>query len=199
MLRTLCYKIIFHKKSNTTKKALPMSKDKVISLENPEGNADVLTGLLRLGGRELITKAVQSELAEFLSQYQDMTDNQGRTLVVCNGYLPQTELMTDIGPVDIKVPKIRDLGGQGIQVDSKNSEDAIGNFSKILNRINDISNTIASVVEEQTATTNENGQSITEAVKETPKISDNITGVETAAKSTTQEATETQKSAQNMA
>ena len=147
----------------------------------------------------MITKAVQSELAEFLSQYQDMTDNQGRTLVVCNGYLPQTELMTDIGPVDIKVPKTRDLGGQGIQVDSKNSEDAIGNFSKILNRINDISNTIASVVEEQTATTNETGQSITEAVKETPKISDNITGVETAAKSTTQEATETQNSAQNMA
>jgi putative transposase len=85
MLRTLCCKIIFHKKSNTTKKALPMSKDKVISLENSEGNADVLTGLLRLGARELITKAVQSELAEFLSQYQDMTDNQGRTLVVRNG------------------------------------------------------------------------------------------------------------------
>ena len=42
-----------------------MSKDKVISLENPERSADVLTGLLRLGARELITKAVQSELAEF--------------------------------------------------------------------------------------------------------------------------------------
>jgi hypothetical protein len=35
-----------------------MSKDKVISLENPEGSADVLTGLLRSGARELITKAV---------------------------------------------------------------------------------------------------------------------------------------------
>ena len=31
-----------------------MSKDKVISLENPEGNADVLTDLLRSGARELI-------------------------------------------------------------------------------------------------------------------------------------------------
>ncbi|MBT5029451.1 MAG: IS256 family transposase, partial [Nitrospina sp.] len=43
-----------------------MSNDKVISLENPEGNADVLTDLLRSGARELIKKAVQSELSEFL-------------------------------------------------------------------------------------------------------------------------------------
>ena len=55
-----------------------MSKDNVISLENPEGNADVLTSLLRSGARELISKAVQTELTEFLSQYQGMTDNQGR-------------------------------------------------------------------------------------------------------------------------
>lgn len=35
-----------------------MSKDNVISLENPEGSANVLTGLLSSGARELITKAV---------------------------------------------------------------------------------------------------------------------------------------------
>ena len=40
-----------------------MSKDNVFSLENPEGNADVLTSLLRSGARELIKKAVQSELS----------------------------------------------------------------------------------------------------------------------------------------
>jgi hypothetical protein len=41
-----------------------MSKDNVISLKNP----DVLTDLLRSGARKLITKTVQSEQAEFLSQ-----------------------------------------------------------------------------------------------------------------------------------
>ena len=87
-----------------------MGKNNVISLENP----DALTGLLRSGARELITKAVQTELAEFLSQYQDMTDSGGRPLVVRNGYLPQRVIMTGIGPVDIKVPKTRDRGGQGI-------------------------------------------------------------------------------------
>ena len=65
-----------------------MSKDNVISLENPEGNAGVLTDLLRSGARELINKAVQTELTEFLSQYEDMTDSEGRPLVERNGYLP---------------------------------------------------------------------------------------------------------------
>ena len=29
-----------------------------------------------------------------------------------NGYLPERELMTDIGPVDIKVPKTQDEAGK---------------------------------------------------------------------------------------
>ena len=96
-----------------------MSKNNDISLENPEGNADVLTSLLRSGARDLITKAVQTELAGFLSQYQNMTDSEGRPLVVRNGYLPQREIMTGIGPVNIKVPKTRDRGGQGIHFRSE--------------------------------------------------------------------------------
>jgi putative transposase len=46
-----------------------MSKDNIISLENLEGNADLLTVLFRSGARELITKAVQSELAVTKPRY----------------------------------------------------------------------------------------------------------------------------------
>ena len=59
-----------------------MIKDNIISLDNPEGKTDVLTDLLRSGARELIKKAVQTELAEFLSQYQDMTDSLGPRLII---------------------------------------------------------------------------------------------------------------------
>jgi putative transposase len=78
-----------------------------------------LKDLLRSGARELITKAVHSELTEFLSQYQGMTDTEERPRVVRNGYLPQREIMTGIGPVDIKVSKTRDRGGQGIHFRSE--------------------------------------------------------------------------------
>ena len=87
---------------------------------------------------------------------------------------------------------------QAIQVDSKSSEEAIQHIGKIINRINDISNTIASAVEEQTATTSEIGRSITQAATGTHEIAQNITGVATAAESTSQGATDTQSSAQEM-
>jgi hypothetical protein len=63
MRRTLCCKIVFYEKK---KGSTSMSKDNVISLENPARNTD----LLRAGTRELIAKAVQTKRIEFLSQYQ---------------------------------------------------------------------------------------------------------------------------------
>jgi hypothetical protein len=111
---TLCCKIVFDEKSNSNKGDTTMSKDNVISLDNPDDNADVLPYFLRSGSRELITKVVQSELAEFLSQYQNMTDSEGKLLIVRNSYLPQREIMTGIDSDDIKVPKTRDRGRQGI-------------------------------------------------------------------------------------
>lgn len=96
-----------------------MKNDNVIPLENPEENTDLLTGLLRSGARELITKAVQVELAEFLGLYEGVTDDLGRKQVVRNGYLPKREIMTGIGPVDIKVPKTRDKSGRKIHFRSE--------------------------------------------------------------------------------
>ncbi len=91
-----------------------MKNDNVIPLEKPVENEDLLTTMLRQGAKDLIGRAVQAELTEFLAQYQDVVDDEGRRSVVRNGYLPAREIMTGIGPVDIKVPKTRDKSGQGI-------------------------------------------------------------------------------------
>ena len=72
-----------------------------------------------------------------------------------------------------------------IQEDSKNSIDAIGKISGIINNINDISNTIASAVEEQTATTAEMERNVQRAAKGSHEISQNIAGVALAATETT--------------
>ncbi len=82
-----------------------------------------------------------------------------------------------------------------IQSDSKDAVGAIGEVSAIINQINDISNTIASAVEEQTATTNEIGRNVSQAAKGTNEIARNITGVATAAQNTTGGASDTQKAA----
>ena len=81
---------------------------------------------------------------------------------------------------------------EAIQTDTKGAVQAIAEISVIINQINDISNTIASAVEEQTATTNEIGRNITEAAKGAGEIAKNISGVASAAQSTTTGANDTQ-------
>jgi methyl-accepting chemotaxis protein len=82
-----------------------------------------------------------------------------------------------------------------IQADTKGAVTAIAEISAIINQINDISNTIASAVEEQTATTNEIGRNITQAANGASEIAKNISGVATAAQSTTTGASDTQSAA----
>jgi methyl-accepting chemotaxis protein len=87
---------------------------------------------------------------------------------------------------------------EAIQTDTKAAVGAIAEISSIINQINDISNSIASAVEEQTVTTNEINRSMAEASKGVGDISKNITGVAMAAKDTTQGANDTQKAAQQL-
>lgn len=84
---------------------------------------------------------------------------------------------------------------EAIQGDTKGAVSAIGQITEIIGQLNDISNTIASAVEEQTATTTEMNRNITEAAKGTAGIVDNITGVAVAARETSRGANNTQEAA----
>jgi methyl-accepting chemotaxis protein len=94
-----------------------------------------------------------------------------------------------------------DISGkiEAIQSDTKSAVSAIAEIAKVIGQINDISNTIASAVEEQSATTNEIARNATEAAKGSVDISKNITSVSTAAKSTTEGANNTLAAAQELA
>ncbi|HEY8720981.1 methyl-accepting chemotaxis protein [Pengzhenrongella sp.] len=70
-----------------------------------------------------------------------------------------------------------------IQVDTSGAVAAIGEISAIIALINDYQLTIASAVEEQTATTNEMSRSVTEAATGSVEIAVNIAGVATSAAS----------------
>jgi transposase-like protein len=66
-----------------------------------------LTELLREGAQRLLKQAVEAELSEFLAAYEGRSDEIGRAAVVRNGYLPEREVLTGIGPVAVRVPKVR--------------------------------------------------------------------------------------------
>lgn len=96
-----------------------MNKNKVIEFKKPgEISGDPLTELLRNGAQRLIADAVEVELQKLLSQYDSVKNNQGHRQIVRNGYLPERVIQTGIGPVKVRVPKIRDKSGQGIKFNS---------------------------------------------------------------------------------
>jgi methyl-accepting chemotaxis protein len=88
---------------------------------------------------------------------------------------------------------------QSIQASTQEAVEAIEGIGAVINRINDISSTIASAVEEQSATTNEISRNIAEAAKGTEEIARNVTGMAEATKSASRGAGETQTAAAELA
>ena len=87
---------------------------------------------------------------------------------------------------------------EAIQTDTNGAVLAIGQISQVIGQISDIQTTIASAIEEQSATTNEIGRTLAEASKGSTDISKNIGGVAEAARATTVGATDTSKSAHSL-
>ena len=96
-----------------------MGDDRVVLLGRQSQPEDPLTELLRQNARQLLQAAVQAECAQFLAQFGDCRDSQGRQGVVRNGYLPEREVLTGIGPVPVKVPRVRDRTGGDARFESK--------------------------------------------------------------------------------
>lgn len=91
-----------------------MKKNTVVEFAGREQFTDSLTELLRSGAQQLIRQAVEAELTEFLEQYTGRKLEDGRSAVVRNGYHPERAIQTGIGPVTVKIPKVRGKDGEPV-------------------------------------------------------------------------------------
>ena len=82
-----------------------MKKDTVIELKKPDATTDLLTEVLRNGAQQLLAAAVKAEVDDFLSKYNH---GEGAARFVRNGYLPEREIQTGIGGIEVAVPRVRD-------------------------------------------------------------------------------------------
>jgi len=89
-----------------------MSDDTIVCFSNPAFR-DELSDLVRDGAQRIIRQAVEAELKGFLDAHGSERDSEGRRAVVRNGYLPEREVLTGVGPVRVQVPKTRDRAGEG--------------------------------------------------------------------------------------
>ena len=70
-----------------------------------------LTEVLRDGARALLAQAVEAEVAAFLASHADKRTEDGRRRLVRHGHLPEREIVTGIGPVAVRAPRVRDRAG----------------------------------------------------------------------------------------
>ena len=79
-----------------------MPNDSVVRLIQPGAFDDQLTEVLRDGARALLVRAVEAEVADFLTKHADLRTEDGHLRVVRHGHLPEREVMAGIGPVAVR-------------------------------------------------------------------------------------------------
>ena len=72
------------------------------------GARDVLTEVIRRGAVDLLAAAVRAEAAAWIDDHAYVVDADGRRQVVRNGSMPEREIVTGIGPVKVKQPRVHD-------------------------------------------------------------------------------------------
>ena len=71
--------------------------------------APVLDQLLREGARSMLQHAIEREVAEYLGAHAHERDpHTGRRLVVRNGHLPARKVLTGLGPIEVRQPRVND-------------------------------------------------------------------------------------------
>jgi len=67
-----------------------------------------LDRLIRDGARKMLQAALDNEVSEYLEKMKDRRTKEGLCGVVCNGYLPQRDIISGVGPLRIRQQRVRD-------------------------------------------------------------------------------------------
>ena len=64
--------------------------------------------IAREGARRALQKAIEDEVAEYIHAASDLRDAVGRRLVVRNGHKPLRTILSGLGPIEVKPPRVDD-------------------------------------------------------------------------------------------
>ncbi len=78
------------------------------SNENRGTSGSLLDEIVRDGARQMLTAALAAEVAAYVEQFTDLVDENGRRLVVRNGYHHEREVVTAAGAVPVRQPRVND-------------------------------------------------------------------------------------------
>ena len=72
------------------------------------GFRSLIDEIVRDGARKMLAAALQAEVAAYVEQFADQVDEDGRRLVVRNGYHQPRTVVTSAGAVEVKAPRVND-------------------------------------------------------------------------------------------
>jgi transposase-like protein len=72
------------------------------------GSHDVLTEVLRDGARLMLARAIEAEVAAWIDVHAHLKGEAGRRQVVRNGSHPERTILTGLGPIEVKQPRVHD-------------------------------------------------------------------------------------------
>lgn len=87
-----------------------MKHNKPEVIENPEENVfkSLLDEVVRKGAQRMLEAALNVEVEEFCCRHEDKRDEEGRRVVVRNGYNQPRKIVTGAGQLEIETPRVDD-------------------------------------------------------------------------------------------
>jgi transposase-like protein len=73
-----------------------------------EGLTLDLDEIARAGARRMLAEALEAEVRDYIEAAREQHDEQGRALVVRNGYATEREVLLGAGAVEVKAPRVND-------------------------------------------------------------------------------------------
>ncbi len=70
-----------------------------------------LDEIARRGAQRMLKDTLEAEVRAFVERHRDQVDESGRRFVVRNGHLPEREVLTGVGPLEVTQPRVRDRRG----------------------------------------------------------------------------------------
>jgi transposase-like protein len=72
------------------------------------GSSSLIDEIVREGARRMLAEALQAEVDAYVARFADLRDDDGRRLVVRNGYHDAREVTTCAGAVAVHAPRVND-------------------------------------------------------------------------------------------
>ncbi len=83
----------------------------MLSVVNEDGSTatgSLINDIVREGARRMLAAALEAEVAQYISQFADESDAQGRRLVVRNGHHRPRTVTTSAGAIEVTAPRVND-------------------------------------------------------------------------------------------